>query len=39
MYHIQSVNNYHERMKTWINSRMRGVATKNLPNYLAWMRM
>ena len=39
VYHIQGVNNYHERMKTWINSRMRGVSTKYLPNYLAWMRM
>lgn len=39
VYHIQGVNNYHERMKTWINSRMRGVSTKHLPNYLAWMRM
>lgn len=39
VYHIQGVNNYHERFKTWVNSRMRGVATKNLPNYLAWMRM
>ena len=39
VYHIQGVNNYHERFKTWVNSRMRGVATKNLPSYLAWMRM
>jgi|GEM_PF-2355923 len=39
VYHIQGVNNYHERMKTWINCRMRGVSTKYLPHYLAWMRM
>jgi transposase-like protein len=39
VYHIQSVNSYHERLKSWINAGMRGVATKHLPNYLAWMRM
>lgn len=37
--HVQSVNNYHERLKTWINGDLRGVSTKHLPNYLAWMRM
>lgn len=37
--HVQSVNNYHERLKTWINSELRGVSTKHLPRYLAWMRM
>jgi transposase-like protein len=39
VYHVQSVNNYHERLKSWINAELRGVATKYLPNYLAWMRM
>ena len=39
VYHVQSVNNYHERLKTWINRRLRGVATKYLPHYLAWMRV
>lgn len=38
-YHVQSANNYHERLKTWINRDLRGVATKYLQNYLAWMRM
>jgi transposase-like protein len=39
VYHVQTVNNYHARLKAWINGRLRGVATKYLPNYLAWMRM
>lgn len=39
VYHVQSVNNYHERLKSWLNGELRGVATKYLPNYLAWMRM
>jgi len=39
VFHIQTVNNYHERLKTWIDRRLRGVATKNLPLYLAWMRI
>ena len=39
VYHVQTVNNYHERFKTWVNRRLRGVSTKNLPNYLAWMRL
>ena len=37
VYHVQSVNNYHERLKSWINAELHGVATKYLPNYLAWM--
>jgi transposase-like protein len=37
-YHIQTVNQYHERLKTWINRELRGVATANLPKYLAWLR-
>jgi transposase-like protein len=39
VYHVQTVNNYHARLKAWINGRLRGVATKYMPNYLAWMRM
>ncbi len=39
IYHVQSVNRYHEVLKTWINRELRGVSTKYLPNYLAWMRM
>lgn len=39
VYHVQSANNYHERLKTWIQRKLRGVATKYLPNYLAWQRL
>jgi transposase-like protein len=39
VYHVQSVNSYQERLKTWLNRDRRGVATKYMPNYLAWMRM
>lgn len=39
VYHVQKVNNYHERFKTWVNRQLRGVSTKHLPNYLAWMRL
>jgi hypothetical protein len=35
--HINNVNAYHGRLKQWLN-RFNGVATKNLPNYLAWHR-
>jgi len=37
--HVQTVNSYHERLKSWINHGLRGVATKNLPLYLAWQRL
>lgn len=37
--HVQSVNAYHEQLKTWVNRRLRGVATKYLPHYLAWHRL
>lgn len=37
--HVNNVNNYHERLKTWVNYRLRGVATKYLPHYLAWQRL
>jgi transposase-like protein len=39
VYHVQSVNSYHERLKSWVQRDLRGVATKYLPNYLAWMRV
>ena len=39
VYHVQSVNNYHERLKSWIQRKLRGVSTKYLPSYLAWMRL
>ena len=35
IYHIQSVNSYHSRLKTWVR-RFNGVATKYLLNYLIW---
>lgn len=38
VYHVQTVNSYHERLKTWLNRRLRGVSTRHLPKYLAWMR-
>lgn len=39
VYHVQSANNYHERLKSWIQRKLRGVSTKYLPSYLAWMRL
>lgn len=39
VYHVQTVNSYHERLQTWLTRGLRGVATKYLPNYLAWMRV
>jgi transposase-like protein len=35
IYHIQNVNNYHRRLKGWMQ-RFNGVATKYLNNYLTW---
>ena len=35
--HLNNVNAYHGRLKPWLN-RFNGVATKNLPNSLAWRR-
>ncbi len=35
--HINNVNAYHGRLKEWLR-RFHGVATANLPNYLAWRR-
>lgn len=37
IYHVQNVNNFHSRLKTWIK-RFQGVATKYLDNYLYWFR-
>ena len=36
-WHIQNVNNYHSRLKGWMD-RFMGVATDYLPSYLAWFR-
>ncbi|WP_339250294.1 IS1595 family transposase [Sporosarcina sp. FSL W8-0480] len=35
IYHIQNVNSYHSRLKSWIQ-RFNGVATKYLDHYLSW---
>jgi IS1 family transposase len=35
LYHIQNVNNYHSRLKGWMD-RFNGVATKYLDHYLSW---
>jgi transposase-like protein/IS1 family transposase len=37
-YHIQNVNNYMSRLRTWM-VRFHGVGTAYLANYLGWMRM
>jgi transposase-like protein len=37
IYHIQNVNNYHMRLKKWMD-RFNGVASKYLNNYLAWFK-
>lgn len=36
--HINNANGYCNRLKSWLK-RFRGVATKNIPNYLAWHRV
>jgi hypothetical protein len=36
-WHIQNVNAYHSRLKTWVR-RFYGVATYYLENYLGWFR-
>ena len=36
-YHIQNVNALHSRIKGWFRP-FKGIATKNLPVYLAWFR-
>ena len=37
IYHLQNVNNYDSRLKTWMR-RFNGVATKYLDSYLGWHR-
>lgn len=37
VYHIQNVNNYMSRLKTWM-ARFHGVGTAYLHQYLGWMR-
>lgn len=37
IYHIQNVNNYHSRLKKWMD-RFNGVASKYLDNYVAWFK-
>jgi transposase-like protein len=37
IFHIQNVNGYHYRLKSWM-VRFNGVATKYLPSYLGWRR-
>jgi hypothetical protein len=36
-FHIQNVNAYHSRLKSWI-ARFNGVSTRSLPLYLGWFR-
>ena len=35
-WHLQNVNNRHERLKNFVNHRCRGVSTKWLDSYLRW---
>lgn len=37
IYHIQHVNSLHGKLKHWANHHFKGVSTKYLHNYLAWM--
>lgn len=37
IYHIQHVNNFHNRLKTWME-RFQGVVMKYLDNYVYWFR-
>jgi transposase-like protein len=38
IFHIQNVNGYHSRLKSWM-ARFNGVATKYLGSYLGWRRV
>ena len=38
IFHIQNVNGYHSRLKSWM-TRFNGVATKYLGSYLGWRRV
>jgi len=35
-FHIQHINSFHQRLKSWIDFRFHGVATKYLEHYLGW---
>jgi hypothetical protein len=37
IYHLQHVNNFHKRLKDWMD-RFQGVAAKYLHNYLYWFK-
>jgi transposase-like protein len=37
VYHVQNVNNYHQRLKAWLEP-FKGVSSKYLLNYLHWFR-
>jgi hypothetical protein len=39
VYHIQHVNELHNRLKKWIDGTFWGVSTKYLQNYLNWFYM
>ncbi|WP_299490432.1 IS1595 family transposase [uncultured Shewanella sp.] len=38
IYHIQTVNGEIANFKAWVNGKMKGIATKYLPNYLGWFK-
>ena len=38
VYHIQTVNCSITHFKSWVIGKMKGIATKYLPSYLAWFR-
>lgn len=38
IYHVQHVNEYHRRLKGWIDIHFNGVSTKYMDNYLFWHR-
>jgi hypothetical protein len=38
VYHIQTVNGAIAHFKDWTERRMRSIATKYLPHYLAWFK-
>ena len=38
IYHIQSINNYHSRLKAFLKP-FNGVSTKYLNNYLVWFNL
>jgi hypothetical protein len=38
IYNFQTVNGAIAHFKSWVDGRMRGIATKYLTHYLAWFR-